>query len=44
MRLFRQRVPGDWKGVFGEVAKGLREVIDSGILPGKFPIRGLQTC
>ena len=38
MRLFRQRVPGDWKGVFEEVASGLKEVSDSGILPGKPPI------
>jgi len=24
MRLFRQRVPGDWEGVFEEVARGLQ--------------------
>ncbi len=31
MRLFRQRVPGDWKGVFEEVASTLREISESGI-------------
>jgi tetratricopeptide (TPR) repeat protein len=35
MRLFRQGVPGDWKGVFEAVARDLRVVSDSGILPGK---------
>jgi hypothetical protein len=30
MRLFRQKVPGDWKGVFDEVSSSLREVNESG--------------
>jgi tetratricopeptide (TPR) repeat protein len=34
MRLFRQRAPGDWKGVFAEIATDLRGMIDSGIFPG----------
>ena len=42
MRLFRQRVPGDWKGVFEAVARTLRVVSDSGILPGKPAIPGQQ--
>ena len=42
MRLFRQRVPGDWKGVFEAVARELRGVTDSGILPGKPAIPGQQ--
>ena len=33
MRLFRQRAPGNWKGIFEEVASGLREVSESGIPP-----------
>jgi len=44
MRLFRQKVPGDWKGVFEEVASGLREVSDAGIPPGKSPIPGRRNC
>jgi tetratricopeptide (TPR) repeat protein len=40
MRLFRQGVPGDWKGVFEAVARDLRVVSDSGILPGKPAIPG----
>jgi hypothetical protein len=42
MRLFRQRVPGDWNGVFEAVARDLRGVTDSGILPGKPAIPGQQ--
>ena len=41
MRPFGRR-PEDWKGVFGEVASGLREVSDSGILSGKPAIPGQQ--
>jgi hypothetical protein len=42
MRLFRQRVPGDWKGVFEAVARDLRGVTDSGILPERPAIPGQQ--
>lgn len=31
MRLFRQKSPGDWEGVFGEMAQALRQTTDSGI-------------
>jgi hypothetical protein len=39
-QLFRQGVPGDWKGVFEAVARDLRVVSNSGILPGKPAIPG----
>jgi hypothetical protein len=42
MRLFRQRVPGNWKGVFEAVARDLMVVSNSGNLPGKPAIPGQQ--
>jgi hypothetical protein len=43
MRLFRQSVPGDWKGVFEAVARDLRGVSDSGIGPGEHAIPEQQS-